>query len=212
MIKDACAYERGSTRVSHFFDSVDSLIAHISQYQEEAFWWWSHFLCNLAFVKCGKNVRGNSGNSRCQVWIYKMSEGTSASAYVLCTFRLLSQDFGMRRMEYWRSEYQREGWSCSQSRTQRTRIERRTYLIFKLKYPHDKSKVFILRQQNKQEDKSENNFSCLWNLSECFLDVAHVQKGNTRTLEAGSCGHFISNDLKARITLYLSCKCLAKSI
>ena len=29
MIKDACACERGSTRVSHFFDSVDSLIAHI---------------------------------------------------------------------------------------------------------------------------------------------------------------------------------------
>ena len=55
-------------------------------------------------------------------------------------------------------------------------------------------------------------FSCLRNLSECFLGVAHVQKGKTRTSEAGSCDHFISNDLKARITLYLSCKCLAKSI
>ena len=55
-------------------------------------------------------------------------------------------------------------------------------------------------------------FSCLRNLSECFLGVAHVQKGKTRTSEAGSCDHFISNGLKACITLYLSCKCLAKSI
>ena len=28
-------------------------------------------------------------------------------------------------------------------------------------------------------------FSCIWNLSECLLDVVHVQKGKTRTLEAG---------------------------
>ena len=44
---------------------------------------------------------GNSGNSGRQVWTYEMSEGTSASAYVLHPFRLLSQDFRMREAEYW---------------------------------------------------------------------------------------------------------------
>ena len=40
-----------------------------------------------------ENNRGNSGNSRCQVWTYKMLEGTSASAYVLCPFQTLVTRF-----------------------------------------------------------------------------------------------------------------------
>ena len=35
-------------------------------------------------------------------------------------------------------------WSCSRSRTLKTSIEVRTYLIFELNYLLDKSKVFIL--------------------------------------------------------------------
>ena len=34
-----------------------------------------------------ENCGGNSGNSGCQVQTYEMSEGTSASAYVLCPFQ-----------------------------------------------------------------------------------------------------------------------------
>ena len=40
-----------------------------------------------------ENNGGNSGNSRCQVQIYKMPEGTLASAYVLCPFQTLVPRF-----------------------------------------------------------------------------------------------------------------------
>ena len=40
-----------------------------------------------------ENNRGNSGNSGCQVWTYEISEGTSASAYVLCPFWILVPRF-----------------------------------------------------------------------------------------------------------------------
>ena len=50
----------------------------------------------------------------------------------------------MRRMEYWKLEDQSEGQSFSWSRTYRMSIKVRTYLIFELKYLHDKSEVFIL--------------------------------------------------------------------
>ena len=46
-----------------------------------------------ATVLSAENNRGNSGNSRCQVWTYEMSEGTSASAYVLCPFQTLVPRF-----------------------------------------------------------------------------------------------------------------------
>ena len=36
-----------------------------------------------------ENNGGNSGNSGCQVRTYKISEGTLASAYVLCPFQTL---------------------------------------------------------------------------------------------------------------------------
>ena len=40
-----------------------------------------------------ENNGGNSRNSRCQVQTYKMSEGTSASAYVLHPFQTLVPRF-----------------------------------------------------------------------------------------------------------------------
>ena len=40
-----------------------------------------------------ENNRGNSRNSRHQVWTYEMLEGTSASAYVLCPFQTLVPRF-----------------------------------------------------------------------------------------------------------------------
>ena len=64
-----------------------------------------------------ENSRGNSGNSGRQVRTYEMLEGTSASAYVLCPFQTLVPRFQMRKTEYWRSEDQSRGQSCSQSRT-----------------------------------------------------------------------------------------------
>ena len=44
-------------------------------------------------VKCGKNIRGNSRNSGHQVQTYKMSEGTSSSAYMLHPFQTLVPRF-----------------------------------------------------------------------------------------------------------------------
>ena len=90
----------------------------------------------------GKNIRGNSGNSGHQVQTYEMSEGILASAYVLHPFQALLPSFWNRGQ---RLKDQREGWSCSQSRIQRTKVEGRTYSIFKLRYLHDKSEVLILR-------------------------------------------------------------------
>ena len=65
----------------------------------------------------GKNVGDNSRNSGHQVQTYEMSEGTSASAYVLHLFQTLVPRFWMRKMENQRLEDQSKGQSCSQSRT-----------------------------------------------------------------------------------------------
>ena len=62
----------------------------------------------------GKNVGDNSRNSGHQVQTYEMSEGTLASAYVLCPFQALVPGFQNRGQ---RSKDQSKGWSCSQSRT-----------------------------------------------------------------------------------------------
>ena len=51
-----------------------------------------------------ENSRGNSGNSRHQVWTYEMSEGTLASAYVLCPFQTLVPRFRNGKTEYQRLE------------------------------------------------------------------------------------------------------------
>ena len=51
-----------------------------------------------------KNSGGNSGNSRHQVQTYEMSEGTSASAYVLHPFQTLVPRFQNEKTEYWRSD------------------------------------------------------------------------------------------------------------
>ena len=64
-----------------------------------------------------ENYGGNSGNSRCQVQTYEMSEGTSASAYVLCPFQTLVPRFQNGKTGDQRSEDWSKDWSCSQSRT-----------------------------------------------------------------------------------------------
>ena len=75
------------------------------------FWWWSEgwkwqgllrhnnlevlSLKVWVWIYCQvrENYRGNSRNSGYQVWTYKMSEGTSASAYVLHPFQTLVPRF-----------------------------------------------------------------------------------------------------------------------
>ena len=71
----------------------------------------------IMYVKCGKIDRGNSRNSGHQVQTYKILEGASASAYVLHPFQTLVPRFQTGRLKDWRLEDQREGQSCSQSRT-----------------------------------------------------------------------------------------------
>ena len=56
-----------------------------------------------------ENNGGNSRNSRHQVWTYKMSEGTLASAYVLHPFQTLVPRFQNEKTEYWRLEDQSGG-------------------------------------------------------------------------------------------------------
>ena len=85
------------------------------------------------FILSYKSIVSKSySHGRCQVWkIMEVTPGTldvksRPMKYqkglwlqlMCCTpFRLLSQDFGMRKMEYWRSENQSKSWSCFQSRT-----------------------------------------------------------------------------------------------
>ena len=78
-----------------------------------------------------------------------MLEGTSASDYVLHPFQTLVPRFWMRKTENWRLEI--GDWRIRVKVRDVLRVELggraikvRTYLIFKLKYLHDKSKVFIL--------------------------------------------------------------------
>ena len=59
---------------------------------------------------------GNSGNSGRQVRTYKMSEGTSASAYVLHPFQTLVPRFRNREIRDRRPEDWSKYWSCSRSR------------------------------------------------------------------------------------------------
>ena len=47
----------------------------------------------LPLCQVWENNGGNSGNSRCQVWTYKILEGTLASAYVLHPFQTLVPRF-----------------------------------------------------------------------------------------------------------------------
>ena len=111
----------------------------------------------VGVCKVWENNGGNSRNSRCQVWTYKMLEGTSASAYVLCPFQTLVIRFQNKEIGGdWRIGM--KVWSCSQSRTLRPSIKVRTYLIFQLKYLLDKSKEFILSNGiNKRINWGTNN-------------------------------------------------------
>ena len=71
-----------------------------------------------------------------------MSEGTSASAYVLCPFQTLVPRFRNGEIRD-----QKIGVNIGVVLGVETReqiIEVRTYSIFKLKYLHDMSKVFML--------------------------------------------------------------------
>ena len=106
-----------------------------------------------------ENSGDNSGNLGCQVQTYKISEGTLASAYVLCLFQTLVPRFWNKDdggLEIGVSE-----WGIrvvSGVKLQRTRIKRSTYLIFELRYLHDKSEVFILSNRiNKRINQRTNN-------------------------------------------------------
>ena len=86
-------------------------------------WWWfaAYFwlqLLSYLLLMCQVQeiYRGNSGNSGRQVWTYKMSEGTSASAYVLCPFQTLVPRFWNKEDGDQRSEDWSKDWSWSWSR------------------------------------------------------------------------------------------------
>ena len=66
----------------------------------------SWFITTCQRCQAWENVRGKSRNSGCQVWTYEMSEGTLASAYVLCPFQALVPRFWRNRG--WRMEVRSE--------------------------------------------------------------------------------------------------------
>ena len=95
-------------------------------------------------VKCRKFTEGTpgtldikSGPTRCRkgLWLQLMC----------CTpFRLLSQDFGMGRLEIGDQKIRVSIGVVLGVETRGRIIEVRTYSIFELKYLHDMSKVFML--------------------------------------------------------------------
>ena len=97
--------------------------------------------------------RCNSGNSGHQVWTYEMSEGTSASAYVLCPFLDSCPKISERGDQKIRVSIgvvlrvEPRGWV----------IKVGTYSIFELKYFTWHVRGIYTKYQNKQRDKSENN-------------------------------------------------------
>ena len=99
---------------------------------------------------------GNSGNSGRQVWTYKMSEGTSASAYVLCPFQTLVPRFWNREIRDQKIRVSIRVVLGVETRGQVIKV--RTYLIFELKYLHDMSEVFMLSIRiNKKINRKTRN-------------------------------------------------------
>ena len=99
---------------------------------------------------------GNSGNSGRQVRTYEMSEGTSASAYVLRPFQTLVPRFRNEEIGDWKIGVS-TGVVLGVELRGRV-IEVRTYLIFELKYLHDMSEVFMLSIRiNKKINRKTRN-------------------------------------------------------
>ena len=68
-------------------------------------------------VSSVENNGGNSGNSDVKSGPMRCQKGLQLQLICCAPFRLLSQDFRMRRLENQRMEDQSEGQSCSWSRT-----------------------------------------------------------------------------------------------
>ena len=85
-----------------------------------------------------------------------MSEGTSASAYVLCPFQTLVPRFWNGEIGDWKIRVNIGVVLGVEPRGQV--IEVRTYSIFELKYLHDMSEVFMLsiRINEKINQKTRN--------------------------------------------------------
>ena len=84
----------------------------------------------------------NSRNSGHQVRTYEMSEGTSASAYVLHPFLTLVPRFRNGEIGDWKIRVSIRVVLGVEPRGRVIKVG--TYSIFELKYLHDMSKVFML--------------------------------------------------------------------
>ena len=74
-------------------------------------------MSSIAIVKCGKIMEVTPGTPDVKSGPTRYQKGLWLQLMCYAPFRLLSQDFGMRMMEYQRSEYWSRGQGCSQSRT-----------------------------------------------------------------------------------------------
>ena len=81
--------------------------------------WPSHYHKYLQEVlfKCGKIVEVTLGTLDIKSGPVRCQKGLQLQLMCCTPFRLLSQDFRTRMMEYQKSEYWSKGWSCSRSRT-----------------------------------------------------------------------------------------------
>ena len=70
------------------------------------------YILNGADVKCGKIMEVTPGTLDVKSGPMRCWKGLQLQLMCCAPFKLLSQDFGTRRIEDWS-----EDWSCSQSRT-----------------------------------------------------------------------------------------------
>ena len=75
-------------------------------------------------VKCRKIVEVTPGTLDVKSGPTRCQKGLWLQLICCAPFRLLSQDFGMKMMGYWRSEYRSKGQSCSCSRTLENELSR----------------------------------------------------------------------------------------
>ena len=71
----------------------------------------------ILVVKCGKIMEVTLGTPDIKSRPMRCQKGLWLQLMCCTPFRLLSLDFGTRKMEYQRSEYRSKDQSCSQSRT-----------------------------------------------------------------------------------------------
>ena len=98
----------------------------------------------VAVVKCRKIAEVTLGTLDIKSRPTRCQKGLWLQLMCCAPFRLLSQDFRMRMMEYWRSEYQSKVGVVLRVELRGWVIKVGTYSIFKLKNLHDTSEVFIL--------------------------------------------------------------------